>query len=100
MLADEEEGENEEFNENNYQNNDKNEILISNSRGKQFTAKKSWLDNAKIRFGGPLDDDQVEDVKSLRAILILFALLVPYWIVYFQVCFLFFYSEYYYITSI
>jgi hypothetical protein len=88
LLAGEEaeEGENEEFNENNYyQNNSSNEILFSDSRGKQFLAKKSWLDNAKIRFGGPLDDDQVEDVKSLRAILILFALLVPYWIVYFQV---------------
>lgn len=86
-MADEE-GENEEFNENNYyQNNSTNEILFSGgSHGKQILAKKSWLDNAKIRFGGPLDDDQVEDVKSLRAILILFALLVPYWIVYFQVC--------------
>ena len=45
----------------------------------------AWLDNAKIRYGGKYDDDLVEDVKSLKKILILFAILIPYWIVYLQV---------------
>ena len=47
--------------------------------------KISWLDNAKIRYGGRFDDNQVDDIKSLKRIIILFAILVPYWLVYFQI---------------
>jgi hypothetical protein len=49
------------------------------------TKSISWLDNAKIRYGGRYDDNQVEDVKSLKNIIILFAILIPYWMVYYQV---------------
>lgn len=45
----------------------------------------SFLDNAKIRYGGRFADSDVDDVKSLKRILILFSLLIPYWIIYFQV---------------
>ncbi|RNA38812.1 Solute carrier family 15 member 4 [Brachionus plicatilis] len=45
----------------------------------------SFLDNAKIRFGGRFADSDVDDVKSLKRILLLFALLIPYWILYFQI---------------
>ena len=39
----------------------------------------------KIILGGKFDDDLVEDVKSLKKILILFAILIPYWMIYLQV---------------
>ncbi len=35
--------------------------------------------------GGKFDDDLVEDVKSLKKILLLFAILIPYWMIYLQV---------------
>lgn len=45
----------------------------------------SWLDYAKIRYGGSHHDAAVEDVKRLGIILILFICLLPYWLVFFQV---------------
>ena len=45
----------------------------------------SWLDYAKIRYGGSHHDAAVEDVKRLGIILILFTCLLPYWLVFFQV---------------
>ena len=66
----------------------------------------SFLDNAKIRYGsllkvlfysisliisivsgGSQDEELVDDVKSLRNIVVLFLLLIPYWTLYFQVGF-------------
>lgn len=58
--------------------------------------KISFLDNAKIRYGGRFADSDVDDVKSLKRILILFALLIPYWILYFQVTKNYFYLKKYY----
>ncbi|KAG8230864.1 hypothetical protein J437_LFUL011505, partial [Ladona fulva] len=45
----------------------------------------SWLDYAKIRYGGSHHDSAVEDVKRLTAIILLFICLVPYWLVFFQI---------------
>jgi hypothetical protein len=45
----------------------------------------SWLDYAKIRYGGSHHDAAVEDVKRLGIILVLFICLLPYWLVFFQV---------------
>jgi len=45
----------------------------------------SWLDYAKIRYGGSHHDAAVEDVKRLGIILILFICLLPYWLVFFQI---------------
>ncbi|PSN41808.1 Solute carrier family 15 member 4 [Blattella germanica] len=45
----------------------------------------SWLDYAKIRYGGSHHDAAVEDVKRLGIILILFTCLLPYWLVFFQI---------------
>lgn len=54
---------------------------LSNS----FRKNTSWLDNAKIRYGGRYDDGLVDDVKALYKVIILFAILIPYWAVYLQV---------------
>jgi len=48
----------------------------------------SWLDYAKIRYGGSHHDAAVEDVKRLGIILLLFICLLPYWLVFFQVYYL------------
>lgn len=44
----------------------------------------SFLDHAKFRFGGTYHDNDVDDVKQLGKILVVFAALVPYWMVYYQ----------------
>ncbi|XP_067683314.1 solute carrier family 15 member 4-like [Haliotis asinina] len=44
----------------------------------------SFLDYAKHRHGGVFHDSLVEDVKELKKILCVFAVLIPYWMVYFQ----------------
>lgn len=46
----------------------------------------SFLDRAKYRFGGSFHETAVEDVKQLLKILFVFMTLLPYWMVYFQVC--------------
>ncbi|XP_046386168.1 solute carrier family 15 member 4-like [Ischnura elegans] len=51
----------------------------------QPRASPSWLDYAKIRYGGSHHDSAVEDVKRLGAIVILFTCLLPYWLVFFQI---------------
>lgn len=55
-----------------------------NSMTESARKKISWLDNAKIRYGGRYDVDLVDDVKSLKKIIILFAIMIPYWLVYIQ----------------
>ncbi|XP_035825365.1 solute carrier family 15 member 4 isoform X2 [Aplysia californica] len=44
----------------------------------------SFLDYAKHRYGGIFHNSLVDDVKKLKMILAVFAVLIPYWIVYFQ----------------
>lgn len=46
--------------------------------------KPDWLDMAKVRYGGKFHESVVEDVKSLSAIIKVFFILIPYWILYFQ----------------
>ena len=45
----------------------------------------SFLDYAKHRYGGIFHDALVDDVKQLKKIFAVFAVLIPYWLVYFQV---------------
>lgn len=47
--------------------------------------KPSFMDMAKLRFGGSFHDNMVEDVKALGKVIVVFAALVPYWLVYYQV---------------
>ncbi|OQR68986.1 solute carrier family 15 member 4-like [Tropilaelaps mercedesae] len=47
-------------------------------------AGRQWLDAAKIEFGGRFDNELVEDVKQLKFVAGVFALLIPYWVLYFQ----------------
>ncbi|XP_063971234.1 solute carrier family 15 member 4-like [Lytechinus pictus] len=46
--------------------------------------KVTFLDMAKKRYGGSFHDSMVEDVKSLKKVIGVFLVLVPYWMVYFQ----------------
>jgi len=51
------------------------------------TSEQSWsfLDYAKISNQGKYLDRIVDDIKSLRRIIIVFLLLIPYWLIYIQV---------------
>ena len=44
-----------------------------------------FLDLAKVRFGGRFHETAVDDVRAVGSMLALFASLLPYWLVYFQV---------------
>lgn len=44
----------------------------------------TFLDMAKKRYGGSFHDSMVEDVKSLKKVIGVFLILVPYWMVYYQ----------------
>ncbi|XP_018009744.1 solute carrier family 15 member 4 [Hyalella azteca] len=43
-----------------------------------------FLDLAKVRYGGRFHETAVDDVRAVGAMLRLFAALLPYWLVYFQ----------------
>ncbi|CAF1102360.1 unnamed protein product [Rotaria sp. Silwood1] len=45
----------------------------------------SFLDYAKLSNQGRFIDRTVDDIKSLRRIIVVFLLLIPYWLVYFQI---------------
>jgi peptide/histidine transporter 3/4 len=45
----------------------------------------SFLDYAKITYHGRFADEIVNDIKSLRRIIVVFLLLTPYWLLYVQV---------------
>lgn len=47
-------------------------------------ARLSFLDYAKHRHGGCFHDALVDDVKELKKVICVFAVLIPYWLVYFQ----------------
>lgn len=47
--------------------------------------KIKFLDYAKRRYGGMFHNSLVDDVRKLGMILTMFAVMVPYWMVYFQV---------------
>lgn len=46
---------------------------------------KSWLDHAMMKYGGTYLDTDVEEVKTIGRIMIIFAIFIPYWTIYFQV---------------
>ncbi|XP_030847964.1 solute carrier family 15 member 4 isoform X2 [Strongylocentrotus purpuratus] len=46
--------------------------------------KVTFLDMSKKRYGGSFHDSMVEDVKSLKKVIGVFVVLIPYWMVYFQ----------------
>lgn len=45
---------------------------------------KSWLDYAMMKYGGSYLDTDVEEVKTIARVMLIFATLVPYWTIYFQ----------------
>lgn len=45
----------------------------------------TWLDRAKISFGGTFSETQVEDVKALLRVIPVFLLFIVYWVIYAQV---------------
>jgi len=50
----------------------------------EYMPIKSWLDRAMMKYGGSYLDTDVEEVKTIGRIMIIFAILVPYWAIYFQ----------------
>ena len=50
---------------------------------------KSWLDYAMMKYGGSYLDIDVEEVKTIFRIMVIFATLVPYWAIYYQVQYLY-----------
>jgi hypothetical protein len=58
-----------------------------------FTVNRStwsFLDYAKISNQGQFTDQIVNDIKSLRRIIVVFLLLIPYWLLYIQVIYILF----------
>lgn len=45
---------------------------------------KSCLDHAMMKYGGSYLDTDVEEVKTITKIVLIFATLIPYWTIYFQ----------------
>jgi len=60
-----------------------------------------FLDYAKVRHGGSFHDSTVDEIKVVCKIVLVFASLVPYWIVYYQVCWISYYFMYvaYYVSK-
>jgi peptide/histidine transporter 3/4 len=54
--------------------------------------KISFFDYAKRANNGRFQDRVVDDIKSLRRIILMFLLLIPYWIIYLQVKSFFFFK--------
>ena len=46
---------------------------------------KSSLDYAMMKYGGSYLDTDVEEVKTFGRVVVIFAILIPYWAIYFQV---------------
>ena len=57
----------------------------ANSQVPMIALTPSWIDKAKISYGGSFHDATVNDVKQLGINLLFIAMLIPYWLVYFQV---------------
>lgn len=51
----------------------------------EYMPRKSWLDRAMMKYGGSFLDTDVEEVKTILKIMVIFAILIPYWVIYFQV---------------
>jgi hypothetical protein len=64
---------------------DDSELFEHRSLRRYNSQPKSFLDWAKVEFGGSFSEDAVEQVKALGPILLVFAALLPHWLVYFQV---------------
>ncbi|GFW50345.1 hypothetical protein TNCV_4697601 [Trichonephila clavipes] len=67
---------------NHSQKRTRREMVSSNSLN--TINRPSWLDMAKVRYGGKFHDSVVDDVKALSVIIIVFIILIPYWMLYFQ----------------
>lgn len=46
---------------------------------------KSSLDYAMMKYGGSYLDTDVEEVKTMGRVMVIFAIFIPYWAIYFQV---------------
>jgi len=57
---------------------------IFNQRRSIVAVNPSWIDRAKVSYGGSFHDATVDDVKHLGTTLAFITLLIPYWLVYFQ----------------
>ncbi|XP_067125178.1 solute carrier family 15 member 4-like [Centruroides vittatus] len=57
------------------------EVVNSN---RSLGSPPSWLDMAKVQYGGKFHEAVVEDVKTLGRVMVVFVALIPYWLLYFQ----------------
>jgi solute carrier family 15 (peptide/histidine transporter), member 3/4 len=60
---------------------------VRNDEISYSTTEPTWsfLDYAKIANNGRFLDREVDDIKSLRPVIVVFLLLIPYWLLYVQV---------------
>lgn len=61
-----------------------NNSEITSSTVRSFGPPPSWLDMAKVQYGGKFHEVVVEDVKTLGRVMMVFIALIPYWLLYFQ----------------
>jgi len=54
------------------------------SHGEEPLVRPGFLDYAKVRYGGRFHESAVENVRAVGSMVRLFASLLPYWLVYFQ----------------
>ncbi|KAL9981184.1 hypothetical protein ACROYT_G009854 [Oculina patagonica] len=50
----------------------------------EYMPIKSWLDRAMMKYGGSYLDTDIEEVKTIGKIIVIFVILIPYWAIYFQ----------------
>nr|XP_042900079.1 solute carrier family 15 member 4 [Parasteatoda tepidariorum] len=62
----------------------KRNVTMESQTSVESINRPTWLDMAKVRYGGKFHDSVVEDVKSLSVIITVFLSLIPYWMLYFQ----------------
>lgn len=60
-------------------------------------SRKSWLDCVMMKYGGSFLDIDVEEVKIILKIMVIFVIFILYWVIYFQVLILNCLNDVYYL---
>ena len=55
------------------------------SEEEQVHMPNSWLDYAMVQYGGTYSESDVLEVRALSKVTLMFAMFIPYWVIYAQV---------------